>query len=41
MEESKKDDRRLADIYAKAGAKITDMDDPTFQKWRKMALSVK
>jgi len=37
MEESKKDDQRLADIYAKAGAKVTDMDDATFQKWRKIA----
>jgi len=36
MEESKKDDQRLADIYAKAGAKVTDMDDATFQKWRKI-----
>jgi TRAP-type C4-dicarboxylate transport system substrate-binding protein len=37
MEESKKDDQRLADVYAKAGAKVTDMDDATFQKWRKIA----
>jgi TRAP-type C4-dicarboxylate transport system substrate-binding protein len=37
IDESKKDDQRLADIYAKAGAKVTDMDDATFQKWRKIA----
>ena len=37
IEESKKDDQRLADVYAKAGAKVSDMDDPTFQKWRKIA----
>ena len=39
MEESKKDDQRLADIYAKAGAKVADMDDATFQRWRKLAQS--
>ena len=37
MEESKKDDQRLAEIYTKAGAKVADMDDATFQKWRKLA----
>jgi TRAP-type C4-dicarboxylate transport system substrate-binding protein len=37
IEEAKKDDQRLADLYAKAGAKVSDMDDPTFQKWRKIA----
>jgi len=37
LDESKKDDQRLADVYAKAGAKVADMDDPTFQKWRKIA----
>jgi len=37
MDESKKDDQRLADIYAKAGAKVADMDEATFQKWRKIA----
>jgi TRAP-type C4-dicarboxylate transport system substrate-binding protein len=37
IDESKKDDQRLADVYAKAGAKVADMDDATFQKWRKIA----
>ncbi|MFZ5511473.1 MAG: TRAP transporter substrate-binding protein DctP [Pseudomonadota bacterium] len=37
MEESKKDDARLADIYAKAGAKVYDMDEVTFNKWREVA----
>lgn len=37
MEESKKDDQRLADIYAKAGAKVHDMDEATFNKWRDIA----
>ncbi|MEO7761338.1 MAG: TRAP transporter substrate-binding protein DctP, partial [Casimicrobiaceae bacterium] len=37
IDESKKDDQRLADVYAKAGSKVTDMDDATFQKWRKIA----
>jgi TRAP-type C4-dicarboxylate transport system substrate-binding protein len=37
IDESKKDDQRLADVYTKAGAKVADMDDATFQKWRKIA----
>jgi TRAP-type C4-dicarboxylate transport system substrate-binding protein len=37
MEESKKDDARLADVYAKNGAKVADMDDAAFAKWRELA----
>ena len=37
MEESKKDDRRLADIYTKAGVKVYDMDEAAFNKWRDVA----
>jgi TRAP-type C4-dicarboxylate transport system substrate-binding protein len=37
MEESMKDDSRLADAYAKAGNKVDDMDDASFAKWRELA----
>jgi TRAP-type C4-dicarboxylate transport system substrate-binding protein len=37
MEESMKDDKRLADAYVKAGNKVDDMDDATFAKWRELA----
>lgn len=37
LEEAKKDDQRLADVYAKSGAKAYDMDDATFDKWREIA----
>jgi TRAP-type C4-dicarboxylate transport system substrate-binding protein len=37
LEESKKDDARLADVYGKAGAKTVDMDDAAFAKWRALA----
>lgn len=37
IEESKKDDARLADVYEKAGAKAVDMDDAAFAKWRTLA----
>jgi TRAP-type C4-dicarboxylate transport system substrate-binding protein len=37
MEESMKDDARLADVYAKAGGKPYDMDDASFAKWRELA----
>lgn len=39
MEESKKDDARLADIYAKAGAKVYDMNQASFNKWREIAMA--
>lgn len=37
MEESMKDDTRLADIYAKEGGTPYDMDDANFAKWRELA----
>jgi TRAP-type C4-dicarboxylate transport system substrate-binding protein len=37
MEEAKKDDLRMAEVFAKAGAKVYDMDDATFNKWRELA----
>lgn len=37
MEESKKDDVRLGEVYAKNGAQASDMDDAAFAKWRELA----
>lgn len=37
MEESKKDDQRMAEVYEKAGAKAHDMDETVFKQWRKLA----
>ncbi|MFJ7566270.1 TRAP transporter substrate-binding protein DctP [Herminiimonas sp. NPDC097707] len=37
MEESKKDDVRLGEVYAKNGATASDMDDAAFAKWRELA----
>ncbi|MFL6714629.1 MAG: C4-dicarboxylate ABC transporter, partial [Sulfurifustis sp.] len=37
MEEARKDDDRVVDVYGKAGAKVVDMDQATFLKWRKIA----
>lgn len=37
VEESRKDDQRMADIYLKAGAKVADMDEKSFQAWRVIA----
>jgi len=37
MEEAKKDDQRMAEVYAKAGAKVHDMDEKTFERWREIA----
>jgi len=36
-ESARQDDKSAADIYAKAGAKIYDMDDPTLRKWQEIA----
>jgi len=36
-EAAKADDRAAADIYAKAGAKVYDMDEPTLKKWQAIA----
>lgn len=37
MEESRKDDQRMAEVFAKAGAKAHDMDEANFNKWREIA----
>lgn len=37
IDESKKDDMRLAEVFAKAGDTAVDMDDATFAKWRELA----
>jgi TRAP-type C4-dicarboxylate transport system substrate-binding protein len=37
MEESRKDDQRMAEVYTKAGAKVHDMDEASFRKWRTLA----
>lgn len=37
MEAAKADDRTAADVYAKAGAKVYDMDEPTLKKWQAIA----
>jgi len=34
---AKADDKAAAEIYAKAGAKVYDMDDPTLRKWQTIA----
>jgi TRAP-type C4-dicarboxylate transport system substrate-binding protein len=34
---AKADDKAAADIYAKAGAKIYDLDEPTLKKWQAIA----
>lgn len=37
MEESKKDDMRLGEVYSKNGAQVHDIDDAAFAKWRELA----
>lgn len=37
MEAAKADDQAAAAIYAKAGAKVYDMDEPTLKKWQAIA----
>jgi TRAP-type C4-dicarboxylate transport system substrate-binding protein len=37
MDAAKADDRAAADIYAKAGAKVYDLDEPTLKKWQTIA----
>jgi TRAP-type transport system periplasmic protein len=37
LEAAKADDQRVADVYTKNGAKVYDMDDATFAKWRAIA----
>ncbi len=37
VDAAKADDRRVADVYAKAGSTVNDMDDAAFAKWRAIA----
>jgi len=37
VEGAKKDDQRLAEVYAAAGAKVVDMDEAAFDKWLAIA----
>ena len=37
MEEAKKDDERAAEVFAKAGIKVVDMDEASFNQWRALA----
>lgn len=34
---AKKDDKLVAEVYAKAGAKVYDIDEPTVKKWQDIA----
>ena len=35
--EAMADDEKVADVYAKKGAKVSDLDEPTVEKWRVIA----
>jgi TRAP-type C4-dicarboxylate transport system substrate-binding protein len=37
LDGAKADDQRVAEVYAKNGAKVFDMDDATFARWRTIA----
>lgn len=37
VEEAKKDDQRMAEVFTKAGAKVSDMDEKAFMAWRGVA----
>ncbi len=37
VDEARKDDQRMAEVYAKAGAKVADMDEKAFAAWRVIA----
>ena len=37
LESAKADDRAVADVYAKAGAKVFDLDDATVKRWQAIA----
>jgi TRAP-type C4-dicarboxylate transport system substrate-binding protein len=37
LDSAKADDLRVAEVYAKNGSKVSDMDDAAFAKWRAMA----
>ena len=40
VDSAKADDAAVAEIYAKKGAKVSDLDDATLQKWRAIAKPV-
>jgi TRAP-type transport system periplasmic protein len=37
IEAAKADDQKLAEVYSKAGVKVVDMDEATFNRWREIA----
>jgi TRAP-type C4-dicarboxylate transport system substrate-binding protein len=37
VKSAKEDDHRVADVYKKAGVAVHEMDEATFEKWRKIA----
>ena len=37
LESAKADDKAVADVYAKAGAKVYDLDEATVKKWQAIA----
>ncbi len=37
LEAAKADDKAAAELYAKAGAKVVDMDEPTLKRWQAIA----
>jgi TRAP-type C4-dicarboxylate transport system substrate-binding protein len=37
LEEAMNDDQRVADVYIKKGAKVSDLDDAILEKWRAIA----
>jgi len=37
LQSCKQDDKRLAEVYGKAGVHVHDMDEKTFRAWRKLA----
>ncbi len=37
IDAAKADDQRMAEVYAKAGVKVVDMNEATFNRWREIA----
>ena len=40
VDSAKADDLAVADVYAKKGAKVSDLDDATLAKWQALAKPV-
>ena len=40
VDSAKADDEAVAGVYAKAGAKVVDLDDATLKKWQALARPV-